>query len=111
MLIYPINPASADLEVESDHTTIRVNVSATSTQLMAGNTARKSLAFYNYSDKPAYISTNNEAATVASAITPNFKYVIPPNYALTVSGTIPTNSLQIIWENGASGYLVATEGF
>ena len=110
MLIYPINPTNS-LEVESDHTTIKVNASATSIQLMAANTERKSLAFYNYADKIAYISTNSEAATLPSAATPNFKYAIPAEYALHCDGTIPTNSLQIIWESGATGYLVATEGF
>lgn len=110
MLIYPINPSTTS-NSESDHTTIKVNASITSIQLMAANLDRKSLAFYNYSDKTAYISTNSELATVASATTPNFKYVIPPNYALTASEPIPTNNLQIIWDNGATGYLVATEGF
>lgn len=111
MLVYPINPDNFSNEKEVDHSTVKVNASGTSIQLMTGNTARKSLAFYNYSNKPAYISTNSEPATVASTTTPNFKYVIPPSYALTVSGALPTNSLQIIWENEATGYLIATEGF
>lgn len=95
----------------SNTATVKVNASATSIQLMAARSNRKSLYLYNDSDKACFVSLGATAATTNTATTPNFKYWIPSQYGMQIDTNIPVTSLNVIFEASATGSIIATEGF
>jgi hypothetical protein len=96
---------------ESSHNTVSVDSSDISIELLPARAGRKSLFFYNYSNKIAFVSANSLPATTNLAANENYKYLLPPNQAIGFDRGISPNSLQVIFEAGATGFLTCVEGW
>lgn len=104
------NPTVVSPVTLSNSATVKVNASATSIQLMAARSTRKSLYLHNDSDKACFVSING-TATTNTATTPNFTYWIPSQYAMQVDSNVPITALSVVFEADATGSIIATEGY